>query len=68
MHIPDYSCIVRPLYHVTQKSDFMWGPEQQAFKQNKQDHAVAPGQVQTEDMKNVLYNAVRENGPSWSLW
>jgi len=29
MHIPNYSQIVSPLYHVTRKkNDFEWGPEQ----------------------------------------
>jgi len=34
MHIPNYSQIVNPLYHVTQKkNDFEWDPEQrQAFE------------------------------------
>jgi len=28
MHIPNYSQIVSPLYHVTRKkNDFEWGPE-----------------------------------------
>ena len=37
MHIPNYSQIVSPLYHVTRKkNDFEWGPEQwQAFEQIK---------------------------------
>ncbi|GAB0205249.1 hypothetical protein GRJ2_002990500 [Grus japonensis] len=52
MHIPNYSLIVRPLYHITRKkNDFKWGPEQrQAFEQIKQEivHAVALGPVQTE--------------------
>jgi len=39
MHIPNYSQIVSPLYHVTQKkNDFEWGPEQrQAFEQIKRE-------------------------------
>ncbi|GAB0206432.1 hypothetical protein GRJ2_003108800 [Grus japonensis] len=45
MHIPNYSLIVSPLYHVTRKkNDFKWGPEQrQAFEQIKQEivHGVA---------------------------
>ncbi|GAB0197689.1 hypothetical protein GRJ2_002234300 [Grus japonensis] len=49
MHIPNYSLIVSPLYHVTRKkNDFKWGPEQrQAFEQIKQEivHAVALGPV-----------------------
>ena len=32
-------------------------------------HAVALGPVQAgQDVKNVLYTAARENGPTWSLW
>ncbi|GAB0204050.1 hypothetical protein GRJ2_002870600 [Grus japonensis] len=72
MHIPNESLIVSPLYQVTQKKDFKWGPEQQqAFEQIKQEivHAVALGPVQAgPDVKNVLYTTARENGPSWSLW
>jgi len=45
MHIPNYSQIVSPIYHVTwKKNDFEWGPEQQqAFEQIKGEvvHAVA---------------------------
>ncbi|KFQ56251.1 hypothetical protein N333_12674, partial [Nestor notabilis] len=51
MHIPNYSLIVSPLYHVTRKkNDFKWGPEQQqAFEQIKREivHAVALGPVRT---------------------
>ncbi|GAB0208982.1 hypothetical protein GRJ2_003363900 [Grus japonensis] len=72
MHIPNYSLIVSPLYHVTWKNDFKWGPEQrQAFEQIKQEivHAVALGPVRAgPDVKNVLYTAAGENGPTWSLW
>uniref|UniRef100_A0A8C8E7K8 RNase H type-1 domain-containing protein n=1 Tax=Otus sunia TaxID=257818 RepID=A0A8C8E7K8_9STRI len=73
MHIPNYSLIVSPLYHVTRKkNDFKWGPEQQqAFEQIKQEitQAVALGPVRTgQEIKNVLYTAAGENGPSWSLW
>ncbi|KFQ08937.1 hypothetical protein N329_08851, partial [Haliaeetus albicilla] len=73
MHIPNYSLIVSPLYQVTQKkNDFKWGPEQQqTFEQIKWEfvHAVALGPVQAgQDVKNVPYNAGRENGPMWSLW
>jgi len=54
------------------KNDFTWGPEQQqAFEQIKQEiaHAVALGPVQTEqDVKNILYTAAGEKGPTWSLW
>ncbi|KFV18712.1 hypothetical protein N340_13797, partial [Tauraco erythrolophus] len=72
-HIPDYSQIVKPLYQVTwNKNNFEWGPEQrQVFEQIKQEtaHAVALGPVWTgQDVKNVLYTAARENGPTWSLW
>ncbi|GAB0207586.1 hypothetical protein GRJ2_003224300 [Grus japonensis] len=73
MHIPNYSLIVSPLYHITRrKNDFKWGPEQQqAFEQIKQEivHAVALGPVQAgPDVKNVLYTLAGENGPTWSLW
>ncbi|KAK4807067.1 hypothetical protein QYF61_018408 [Mycteria americana] len=73
MHIPNYSLIVSPLYQVTQKkNDFKWGPEQgQAFEQIKREivHAVALGPVRAgQDVKNVLYTAAGENGPTWSLW
>ncbi|GAB0206970.1 hypothetical protein GRJ2_003162600 [Grus japonensis] len=72
MHIPNYSLIASPLYQVTQKNDFKWGPEQrQAFEQIKQEivHAVALGPVWAgPDVKNVLYTVVRESGPTWSLW
>ncbi|KFQ47947.1 hypothetical protein N333_10188, partial [Nestor notabilis] len=39
MHIPNYSLIVSPLYHVMwKKNDFQWGTEQQkAFEQIKRD-------------------------------
>ncbi|KAJ7407374.1 hypothetical protein BTVI_63409 [Pitangus sulphuratus] len=72
MHIPEYSQIVSPLYFLThKKNNFQWGPEQQqAFKQIKQEiaHAVALEPVQTGlDMKNVLYSADGDKGPSWSL-
>ncbi|KAK4810487.1 hypothetical protein QYF61_004267 [Mycteria americana] len=73
MHIPNYSRIVSPLYEVTRKkNNFKWGPEQpQAFEQIKREivHAVALGPVQAgQDVKNVLYTAAGENGPTWSLW
>ncbi|KAK4823102.1 LOW QUALITY PROTEIN: hypothetical protein QYF61_025840 [Mycteria americana] len=73
MHILNYSLIVSPLYQVTRKkNDFKWGPEQrQAFEQIKQEivHAVALGPVRAgQDVKNVLYTAAGENGPTWSLW
>ncbi|KFV95519.1 hypothetical protein N326_01963, partial [Eurypyga helias] len=73
MHIPNCSLIVSPLYAVTwKKNDFRWGPEQrQAFEQIKQEivHAVALGPVRTgPEVKNVLYTAAGENGPTWSLW
>ncbi|PKU32236.1 hypothetical protein llap_17459 [Limosa lapponica baueri] len=69
-HIPQ---IVSPLYDVTRKkNDFKWGPEQQsALEQIKQEivHAVALGLVwRGQDVKNVLYTAAGENGPTWSLW
>ncbi|GAB0206633.1 hypothetical protein GRJ2_003128900 [Grus japonensis] len=72
MHIPNYSLIVSPLYHITRKNNFERGPEQQqAFEQIKQEivHAVALGPVRAgPDVKNVLYTAAGENGPTWSLW
>ncbi|KAF1570980.1 UNVERIFIED_CONTAM: hypothetical protein FQV16_0009294, partial [Eudyptes robustus] len=80
MHIPNYSLIISPLYQpyllmasMTQKkNDFKWGPEQQqAFEQIKEEivHAVALGPVWAgQDVKNVLYTAAGENGPTWSLW
>jgi len=69
MHIPNYSQIVSPLYHMTRKKkDFEWGPEQrQAFEQIKQEivHAAALGPVRSgQDVKNVLYTAAGENGPA----
>ncbi|GAB0206390.1 hypothetical protein GRJ2_003104600 [Grus japonensis] len=68
MHIPNYSLIVSPLYHVTRKkNDFKWGPEQQqAFEQIKQEivHAVALGPVRAgPDVKSVLYTAARGEWP-----
>ncbi|KFV12649.1 hypothetical protein N340_02127, partial [Tauraco erythrolophus] len=76
MPIPAYRQTVKPLYQITRKkNNFERGPEQteqkQAFDQNKQEivHAVALGPVRTgQDVKNVLYSAARENGPTWSLW
>ena len=73
MHIPNYSQIVSPLCHITwKKNDFEWGPEQQqAFEQIKREivYAVALGPVWSgQDVKNVLYTAAGENGPTWSLW
>ncbi|KAK4806933.1 hypothetical protein QYF61_027300 [Mycteria americana] len=70
MHIPNYSLIVSTLYEVTQKkNDFKWGPEQQqGFDQIKREtvHAVALGPVRAgQDVKNVLYTAAGENGPTW---
>lgn len=64
--------IVNPFCQVTQKNDFKRGPEQwQAFEQIKQEivHAVALWPVWTgQDVKNVLYTAAEENGPTWRLW
>jgi len=73
MHIPNYSQSVSPLYHVTwKKNDFEWGPEQrQAFEQIKREivRAIALSAVQSrQDVKNMLYTAAGENGPTWSLW
>ncbi|KAK4818811.1 hypothetical protein QYF61_019740 [Mycteria americana] len=54
------------------KNYFKWGPEQrQSFEEIKQEvvHAVALGPVQAgQDVKNVLYTAAGESGPTWSLW
>ncbi|KFP65912.1 hypothetical protein N322_07721, partial [Cariama cristata] len=73
MDIPNYSLTVSPLYQmIRKKNDFILGLEQQqAFDKIKWDivHAVAFGPVQAgEDIKNVLYTAAGENGPTWSLW
>ena len=58
--------------HDPEKNDFKWGPEQrQAFEHIKWKivHAVALGPVWSgQDVKNVLYTAAGENGPTWSLW
>ncbi|GAB0185014.1 hypothetical protein GRJ2_000966700 [Grus japonensis] len=67
MHIPNYSLIVSPLYHVTRKkNDFKWGPEQrQAFEQIKQEivHAVALGPVWAgPDVKKCAVHR------SWGEW
>ncbi|XP_074788487.1 uncharacterized protein LOC141973621 [Athene noctua] len=73
MHIPNYSLIVSPLYHITsKKNDFEWGPEQQqSLEQIRQEiaQAVALGpDREGPEVKNVLYTAARENGPTWRLW
>ncbi|XP_048786341.1 uncharacterized protein LOC125686417 isoform X3 [Lagopus muta] len=73
MHVPNYSLLVSPLYYVTRmRNEFTWGPEQlQAFEQIKQEiaRAVALGPVRTgQGIKNILYTAAGENGPTWSLW
>ncbi|RMC19751.1 hypothetical protein DUI87_03315 [Hirundo rustica rustica] len=72
MHIPEYSQIVSPLYLVTHKNDFHWGPEeQQAFAQIKQEiaHMVALSPVRRgPEVKNVPYSAAGNHGLSWSLW
>ncbi|KQK77706.1 hypothetical protein AAES_122450 [Amazona aestiva] len=73
VHILNYSLIISLLYHVTwKKNDFKWGPEQQqAFEQIKGEivHTVVLEPVRTgPDVKNVLYTAAGENGPTWSLW
>ncbi|GAB0199170.1 hypothetical protein GRJ2_002382400 [Grus japonensis] len=67
MHIPNYSLIVSPLYHVTRKkNDFKWGAEQrQAFQQIKQEivHAVALGPVRAgPDVKKCAVHC------SWGEW
>jgi len=52
MHIPNYSQVLSPLYHVTRKkNDFEWGlQQQQAFEQIKREtvHAVVLGPVRSE--------------------
>jgi len=54
------------------KYNFVWGPEQQqAFEQIKQEIAcgMALGPVHTgHDLKNILYTAAGEKGPTWTLW
>ena len=71
MHAPNCSLIVSPLCQVTQKN-FSLGPEQQqAFEQIKQEIAcaMASGLVwMGQDVKNILYTAAGEKGPTWSLW
>lgn len=45
--------------------------KQETYEQIKQQivHAVALGPLRKgQHVKNVLYMAARENGPSWSLW
>ena len=70
MHAPNCSLIVSPLCQVTQKN-FSLGPEQQqAFEQIKQEIAcaMASGLVwMGQDVKNILYTAAGEKGPTWSL-
>ena len=73
MPIPNYSLIISSVDQVTQKKyNFTWGPEQQqASEQIKQeiDRAMALGPVQMgQDVKNILYTAAGEKGPTWSLW
>ena len=73
MHVPNYSLIVSPLYQVTQKKyNFVCGPEQQqAFEQIKQEIAcaMALGPVRMgQDVKNILYTAAGEKGPTCSWW
>lgn len=72
MHILDYNLIANPFCQVTQKNNFTWGPQQkQDFEQIKQEiglpHELRLVQV-GQDVKNVLYTAVRENGLTCSLW
>ncbi|KAK4826194.1 hypothetical protein QYF61_006138 [Mycteria americana] len=69
----EHKALVDTLHQVTQKKNhFKWGPEQQqAFEQIKREivQAVALGPVRAgQDVKNVLYTAAGENGPTWSLW
>ncbi|KFV68133.1 hypothetical protein N307_15260, partial [Dryobates pubescens] len=73
LHIPGYSQIVKFLYDVTSKrNSSQWGPEQQAaFDQINQEvvQAMGLGPVQTgADIKNILYMAESDNGPTWCLW
>ena len=73
IHVPNYSLIVSSLYQVMQKKyNFVWGSEQQqAFEKIKQELscAVALGPVRMgQDVKNILYTAAGEKGPTWSLW
>ncbi|GAB0206888.1 hypothetical protein GRJ2_003154400 [Grus japonensis] len=62
----------RHMGQVTQKNNLNLSIEQrQAFEQIKQEivHVAALGPVRAgPDVKNVLYTAARENGPTWSLW
>ncbi|TRZ08617.1 hypothetical protein HGM15179_018488 [Zosterops borbonicus] len=71
-YILAHSQIVSPLYFMMQtKNNFKWSPEQQeAFKQIKQEtaHTVALRPVRKgQDVKNMVYTAAKENGPSWTL-
>ena len=71
MYIPDYSLILSLLDQLPRKITFVWGHEQQAFEQIKQEkvHAEALGPVMTgQDVKNVICTAARVTGPTWSLW
>ncbi|KQL61064.1 hypothetical protein AAES_02734 [Amazona aestiva] len=65
MHIPNYSLIVSPHYHVTRKkNDFKWGPEQQAFEQIKRDTSCS-------GPRTSLYRARCEKCTvhhSWGEW
>lgn len=70
MYIPDYSLILSLLDQLPRKITFVWGHEQQAFEQIKQEIACAVvlGPVQTEHhVKNLLYTAARGKGPTWSF-
>lgn len=69
VHIPEYSQIVSPLYHVTQEKNYLQGglEEQGALKQIKQEivDSVVLKPVRTgQGDKNVLYTTARKNGPS----
>ena len=73
MHVAYYRLIVTPVFQVMRKkNDFTWSPEQQqTFVQIKQEiaRAMALGPVRTgQDVKNILYTAAGEKGPTWSLW
>ena len=71
MHIPDYSLILSLLDQLPRKITFVWGHEQQAFEQIKQEIAcvAALGPVWMEhDVKNILYTDAGESGRTWSLW
>ena len=71
LHVPNYSLIVHFLHQVTRmKNDFTF-QKHQAFEQIEEDiaRAMALGPVWLgQDVKNILYTAAGEKGPTWSLW